>query len=97
MRLIDADSFKQFVTVVSIADGHDAGYVNEFCKLVDSQPTAYDLDKVIVNLKDSATAHAMVGQEFGAAGHVIQEVAEQAIGRGLDVAVEIVKRGIVYG
>ena len=97
MRLIDADSFKQLVTVVSIADGHGAGFVNEFCKLIDSQPTAYDLDKVMMDLKDSSAAHAIVGQQYGAVGYVIQEAAEQAISRGIDVAVEIVKRGIVYG
>ena len=46
MRLIDADNLKTLVTAVSIADGYDAGFVNEFCKLIDSQPTAYDVDRI---------------------------------------------------
>ena len=50
MRLIDADNFKQLVTVVSIANGESAAFVNEFCELIDSQPTAYDVDKVVERL-----------------------------------------------
>ena len=52
MRLIDADNLKTLVTAVSIADGYDAGFVNEFCKLIDSQPTAYDVDKVAEKLTE---------------------------------------------
>ncbi|MDE7205160.1 MAG: hypothetical protein K2O91_25405 [Lachnospiraceae bacterium] len=57
MRLIDADSFKQLVTVVSIASGHDTGFISEFCKLIDSQPTAYDVDKVIDRINNMFKHH----------------------------------------
>lgn len=50
MRLIDADNFKILVTAVAIADGYDAGFVNEFCKFIDRQPTAYDVDRVVEQL-----------------------------------------------
>nr|WP_302143157.1 hypothetical protein [uncultured Schaedlerella sp.] len=52
MRLIDADNFKTLVTAVSIADGYDAGFVNEFCKFIDSQPTAYDVDRAAERLTE---------------------------------------------
>lgn len=51
VRLIDADSFKNLVTAISLANGYDLGFVNEFYKLIDSCPTAYDVDKVVERLK----------------------------------------------
>ncbi len=52
MRLIDADSFKNLETAISLANGYDIGFVNEFCKLIDSCPTAYDADKVVERLEE---------------------------------------------
>lgn len=52
MRLIDADSFKQLVISVSIAEGYGTGFSTEFCKLIDSVDTAYDLDKVVKELEE---------------------------------------------
>ena len=50
MRLIDADAFKTLVTAVAIADGLSGGFLNEFCRLIDSQKTAYDVDGVVGQL-----------------------------------------------
>lgn len=52
MRLIDADSFKNLVTAISLANGYDLGFVNEFYKLIDSCPTAYDVDKVVEQMEE---------------------------------------------
>lgn len=52
MRLIDADAFKTLVTAVTIADGLSGGFLNEFCRLIDSQKTAYDVDKVVGQLQE---------------------------------------------
>ena len=61
-------------------------------RAIDEQPTAYDVDKVVEDLKDSAIAHTIVGQEFEAAEFIISAAEERAISRGLNVAIEIVKR-----
>ena len=50
MRLIDADAFKTLVTAVAIADGLSGGFLNEFCRLIDSQKTAYDGDGFVGQL-----------------------------------------------
>lgn len=52
MRLIDADAFKTLVTAVTIADGLSGGFLNEFCRLIDSQKTAYDVGKVAGQLRE---------------------------------------------
>lgn len=40
MRLIDADAFKQVL-------GTNTKIRETFCKIIDSQPTAYDVEKVV--------------------------------------------------
>lgn len=65
MRLIDADAFKQQVAASVIAGNLSSEKGNAMCKLIDKQPVAYDLDKVIKDLEDSALAHAMNGQSYG--------------------------------
>lgn len=52
LRLIDADAFKTLVTAVAIADGLSGGFLNEFCRLIDSQKTAYDVDGVVGQLRE---------------------------------------------
>lgn len=59
---------------------------------IDEQPIAYDVDKVVADLKDSAIAHAMAGQKFEAEEFIISSTEERAISRGLNMAVEIVNR-----
>lgn len=50
MRLIDADKFKQQIAAITIRDNLISEKSNAICELIDRQPTAYDLDKVIENL-----------------------------------------------
>lgn len=52
MRLIDADAFKTLVTAVAIADGHSCESLNGFCRLIDRRKTAYDVDKVVEQLRE---------------------------------------------
>lgn len=47
MRLIDADSFKKFLTKLYEAGAPYDGII----ELLDKQPTAYDVDKVIKGLE----------------------------------------------
>lgn len=46
MRLIDADSFKKFLTKLYEAGAPYDGII----ELLDKQPTAYDVDKVVEEL-----------------------------------------------
>lgn len=53
MRLIDADVFKQQIAGMAIVAGYSPQKANRLCKLIDEQPTAYDIDKVVrqINLE----------------------------------------------
>lgn len=53
MRLIDADVFKQQIAGMAIVAGYSLQKANRLCKLIDEQPTAYDIDKVVrqINLE----------------------------------------------
>ena len=52
MRLIDAEKLKQQITAVTVINGYDAAFANKLCKIIDSQPTAYDVDKVVEGLEE---------------------------------------------
>lgn len=52
MRIIDADKFKQQIAGMAIVNGYSAQKVNKMCELIDAQPTAYDLDKVVAQLEE---------------------------------------------
>lgn len=44
MRLIDADTLKKIL-------GTDTKIRETFCKVIDAQPTAYDVEKVVAELE----------------------------------------------
>lgn len=50
MRLIDAELFKKQVAAMAIKNGYAAEKANTLCKLIDNQPTAYDIDRVLKEL-----------------------------------------------
>lgn len=52
MRIIDADKFKKQIAGMAIVNGYSAQKVNKMCELIDEQPTAYDVDKVIEQLNN---------------------------------------------
>ena len=51
MRLIDADEFKRQIVGMAIVTGYSAQKANKMCELIDKQPTAYDVDKVVEQLE----------------------------------------------
>lgn len=51
MRLIDADEFKEIIVTYGKA-GFAALRINKICELIDSQTTAYDMDKVVEQLEE---------------------------------------------
>lgn len=82
MRLIDADALKKDLKSVTLSNGTLVN-TNAVLLLLDKYPTAYDLDKLINQLKrdkfiESETTLSDVHQGYNA---------------GLSRAIEIVKRG----
>lgn len=54
MRLIDADEFKKQIAGMAIANNYPADRANKMCELIDCQPIAYDVDKVVESLEEDA-------------------------------------------
>lgn len=52
MRLIDADEFEKQIAGMTIANNYPVKKASALCDLIDAQPTAYDLDKVVERLED---------------------------------------------
>jgi len=46
MRLIDADEFKKQIVAMAIKNNYPEKKANAMCELVDTQPTAYDIEAV---------------------------------------------------
>lgn len=46
-RLIDADEFKKQIAGMAIVNNYPPDKANKMCELIDRQPTAYDVDKVV--------------------------------------------------
>ena len=58
MRLIDADEFKKQIAGMAIVNNYAADKANKMCELIEQQPTAYDMDKVVEWLKLNKVAVA---------------------------------------
>lgn len=54
MRLIDADEFKKEIAAVAISRNLNVKLANMLCKIIDSQPTACDMDKTAEKIKEEA-------------------------------------------
>lgn len=82
MRLIDAD---KIIDSLGISDMDFA-----IGAVIDEQPTVFDLDKVVKQLKD---LKAMYWVSIANTGDEKLDVAYEKVGNALDRAVEIVKGG----
>lgn len=82
-RLIDADELKH---VIHCAYSDDL----EILEKIDEQPTAFDVDKVVKQLKD---LKAMYWFSIANTGDKKLDVAYENVGNALDRAIEIVKDG----
>uniref|UniRef100_UPI003FF10D8A hypothetical protein n=1 Tax=Roseburia sp. TaxID=2049040 RepID=UPI003FF10D8A len=81
MRLIDADAFKSQIAGMAISNNYPANKANALCELIDAQPAAYDLDKVVEQLEK--VAFERYGND-GMGGEMVVN---------MDDAIEIVKGG----
>lgn len=63
MRLIDADQFKKQIAGMAIINNYPVDKANKICELIDAQPTAYDVDKVVEKLegKIANTSDSQIG------------------------------------
>lgn len=52
MRLIDADKLTKQIAGMAFANNYPSNKALALCKLIDSQPTAYDVDKVVEQLEN---------------------------------------------
>ena len=88
MRLIDADTFKKQIAGMTIANNYPVNKASALCDLIDAQPTAYDLDKVVSELDKLADK---------ANDKILEDVALSLYYDGYEdamrTAVEIVKGG----
>nr|DAG36422.1 MAG TPA: hypothetical protein [Caudoviricetes sp.] len=82
MRLIDADK------VIDSLGGSDIDFA--IGAVIDEQPTAFDVDKVVEQLKD---LKAMYWLSIANTGDKKLDVAYENVGNALDRAIEIVKGG----
>lgn len=92
MRLIDADAFKEYIkngfqdamNLFKNEEGRDVArqITDAFCRDIDEQPTAYDIDKVVEQLKERS-------KEFNS-GLRLHGKTEKML---TDEAIEIVKAG----
>ena len=91
MRLIDTDKLKEAIE----REKNDNDYMCRLCmestkEIIDEQPTAFDVDKIIKQLKD---LKAMYWFSIANTGDKKLDVVYENVGNALDEAIEIVKGG----
>lgn len=98
MRIIDADKLLECVEVSMLNNTHRNGnaalcHVSEhrhFIEMIVEQPTAYDLEEVVRELKDLKLSYYMTIANTGDAD---KDCAYLNTANAIDRAIEIVKRG----
>lgn len=82
MRLIDADSIRGCAKHIKTNEKFEPYImIDDLSKLIDEQPTAYDIDKVVEELKEKARTVNVI-----AYGNIYEAINK-------DVAIEIVNQG----
>ena len=88
VRLIDADEFKKQIAGMAIVNNYPPEKANALCELIDAQPTAFDLNKVVEQLGDYGNEEI---------NHCRNTPYENCIKECINKAIEIVKGGGVDG
>lgn len=83
MRLIDADKLKKDILLQNILGEPIQNIIDRYIHIVDKQPTAFDVDKVVGELKRD---------KFIESECILSDV-HQGYNAGLSRAIEIVKGG----
>lgn len=90
MRLIDADKLKKDMLLQNILGESMQKIIDRYIHIVDSQPTAFDVYKVVKQLKD---LKAMYWFSIANTGDKKLDVTYENVGNALDRAADIVKGG----
>ena len=89
MRLIDADELIEYIKIWEIGTSISSDQ-KEFIDCINEQPTAFDVDKVVEQLKALKMRYYST---IANTGDKKLDVAYENVGNALDRAVEIVKGG----
>lgn len=90
MRLIDADKLKKDMLLQNILGESMQKIIDRYIHIVDSQPTAFDMDKVAEQLKELKMRYFLT---IANTGDKKLDVAYENVGNALDRAIKIVKGG----
>lgn len=93
MRLIDADEFKKQIAGMSIVNNYPADKANKMCELIDCQPTAYGVDKVVERLEEEARCNQSEANELAQHGDYGTATMLQGIAKGYKYSADIIKSG----
>nr|DAL42834.1 MAG TPA_asm: hypothetical protein [Caudoviricetes sp.]DAU16663.1 MAG TPA: hypothetical protein [Caudoviricetes sp.]DAZ80510.1 MAG TPA: hypothetical protein [Caudoviricetes sp.] len=88
-RLIDADELIKYIKIWEIGMSISSDQ-KEFINCVNEQFTAFDLDKVVEQLKQLKTRYFLT---IANTGDKKLDVAYENVGNALDKAIELVKEG----
>ena len=98
MRLIDADEFQKQIAGMAILNNYPPNKSNALCELVDNQPTAFDVEKVIERLEAIKENGACDGENCGHCKYFKTcWEGEMSDRLALDKAIKIVKGGGIDG
>lgn len=91
MRLIDADALKDTLLKYNYTTAH-----NQIFRYIDEQPTAFDTDKVVEQLKEERElSYADFDRYVEEVSPCLDAEYDDFFHRGLERAVKIVKGGVV--
>lgn len=93
MRLIDADALKKNLKSVTLSNGTLLN-TNTVLILLDKYPTAYDVDKVVEQLKKKIQTHECCIEYEKKNGTITEEFQQRKAVEALKDAIEIVKAGV---
>nr|DAP77530.1 MAG TPA: hypothetical protein [Caudoviricetes sp.] len=90
-RLIDADEVIKYIKIWEVGTSISSDQ-KEFIDCINRQPTAFDLDKVMEQLKQLKMKYFLT---IANTGDKKLDIAYENVGNALDKAIEIVKEGVV--
>ena len=83
MRLIDADAFKEAI-------GTETKIREVLCEIIDTRPTAYDLEKVVAELEEARKKNFEAWKE---ATDILDIIQHTSVVNAYGDAISVVKRG----
>lgn len=92
-RLIDADELIEYIKIWEIGTSISSDQ-KEFIDCINGQPTAFDVEKVVEQLKELKMRYYLI---IANTGDEKLDIAYKNVGNALDRAIEIVKDGEVDG